>query len=91
MSIGRTFEEAIQKAVRMVAPGQEGLEGEWSQVTSSVYRLSLHKLSLIDGVVFDQCSAVACVVAALCAVDVVAQQSQRCLSLVAQSVPLATQ
>jgi hypothetical protein len=35
MSIGRTFEEAIQKAVRMVAPGQEGLEGEWSQVKNN--------------------------------------------------------
>ncbi|KAG5187780.1 multifunctional pyrimidine synthesis protein [Tribonema minus] len=30
MAIGRTFEEAIQKAVRMVDPGSAGLEGEWS-------------------------------------------------------------
>ena len=27
MSIGRSFEEAMQKAVRMVAPGSPGLEG----------------------------------------------------------------
>ncbi|CAB1107809.1 unnamed protein product [Ectocarpus sp. CCAP 1310/34] len=29
MSIGRTFEEAIQKAVRMVNPDLDGLEGKW--------------------------------------------------------------
>ncbi|CAM9239741.1 unnamed protein product [Pylaiella littoralis] len=31
MSIGRTFEEAIQKAVRMVNPDLDGLEGKWDK------------------------------------------------------------
>jgi hypothetical protein len=46
MSIGRTFEEAIQKAVRMVAPGQEGLEGEWSQVQQAQFIGSVFILRL---------------------------------------------
>jgi carbamoylphosphate synthase large subunit len=33
MSIGRNFEEAIQKAVRMVNPGLDGLEGHWNEVS----------------------------------------------------------
>eukprot|EP00903_Cladosiphon_okamuranus_P012119 g11371.t1 len=34
MSIGRTFEEAIQKAVRMVNPDLDGLEGKWDKESS---------------------------------------------------------
>ncbi len=30
MAIGRSFEEAIQKAVRMVSPGSPGLEGKFA-------------------------------------------------------------
>lgn len=33
MAIGRSFEEAMQKAVRMVRPGCRGLEGEDSKAT----------------------------------------------------------
>mmetsp|Transcript_69997 Transcript_69997/g.158248 ORF Transcript_69997/g.158248 Transcript_69997/m.158248 type:complete len:1336 (-) Transcript_69997:184-4191(-) len=35
MAIGRSFEEAIQKAVRMVAPGSVGLEGKDSEGLST--------------------------------------------------------
>eukprot|EP00588_Corethron_pennatum_P011723 CAMPEP_0194278912 /NCGR_PEP_ID=MMETSP0169-20130528/12630_1 /TAXON_ID=218684 /ORGANISM="Corethron pennatum, Strain L29A3" /LENGTH=1562 /DNA_ID=CAMNT_0039023225 /DNA_START=198 /DNA_END=4883 /DNA_ORIENTATION=+ len=35
MSIGRTFEEVIQKAVRMVNPGMDGLEGDDSNLILS--------------------------------------------------------
>ena len=36
MSIGRSFEEAIQKAVRMVAPGSVGLEGKFFDNTTQL-------------------------------------------------------
>jgi hypothetical protein len=48
MSIGRTFEEAIQKAVRMVTPGQDGLEGEWSQVQQAQFTGSVCRLSFVS-------------------------------------------
>jgi carbamoylphosphate synthase large subunit len=48
MSIGRTLEEAIQKAVRMVTPGQDGLEGEWSQVQQAQFTGSVCRLSFVS-------------------------------------------
>ena len=36
MAIGRSFEEAIQKAVRMVAPGSVGVKGKFVESTAQM-------------------------------------------------------